>query len=95
MLTGKQRAYLRNQANTLQPLTQIGKSGVTEAVIRQVDEMLLAHELVKLTVLETAGITAREACDALCEALSAEPIQVIGNRLVLYRRHPEKPKYQI
>ncbi|HHX72272.1 MAG TPA: YhbY family RNA-binding protein, partial [Clostridiales bacterium] len=63
MITSKQRAYLRGQANTLSPLTQIGKGGVTPAVIRQVDEMLLAHELVKLSVLETAGITAREACD--------------------------------
>jgi RNA-binding protein len=93
MITSKQRAYLRGQANTLSLLTQIGKGGVTPAVIRQVDEMLLAHELVKLSVLETAGITAREACDALSEALQAEPVQVIGNRLVLYRRHPEKPRY--
>ena len=72
MLTSKQRAYLRSLANPLDTIQQIGKDGITEAVVQQVQEALTARELIKLKVLETSFMSAREASEALCEALEAE-----------------------
>lgn len=95
MITTKQRAFLRGKANTLQPVTQIGKNGVTAAAAAAVDEALGARELIKLSVLDTCELTAREVCGELCEKCGAEPVQVIGSKVVIYRRNPEKPVYEI
>lgn len=91
MLTGKQRAQLRSMAMELDTILQIGKSGVTEQVIRAADEALSARELIKGRVLEASLLTAREACDALAEACHAEGVQVIGSRFVLYRQKKKDP----
>ncbi|MBQ7491432.1 MAG: YhbY family RNA-binding protein [Clostridia bacterium] len=93
MLTSKDRAFLRGIANTLPTTQQIGKDGVTEAVCRQADEALNANELIKLRVLESALLTAREASEQLCAAIGAQPVQCIGSRLVLYRPSPDTPRY--
>ena len=90
MLTSKERATLRAMANKIDTIVQIGKGGITENVIKQADEALNARELIKLRVLETALLSAREASDELAKALSAEPIQCIGTRFVLYRQSKEK-----
>ena len=90
MLTSKQRAYLRGLANPLDTIQQIGKDGITDAVVQQVQEALVARELIKLKVLETSFMSAREACEALCEALEAEPVQCIGSKLVIYKANPKK-----
>lgn len=92
MLSSKERAALRSQANAADTILHIGKGGVTEAVIAQAGEALAARELVKGKVLETAGLTAREACDALCDALGADPVQTIGTVFVLYKKAPEQAK---
>lgn len=92
MLTSKQRATLRSMANTIQPIFQIGKGGISEELLAQLDAALKARELIKLTVLETAGMTAREASDMLTKPLRAEPVQSIGRKLVLYRRNMDEPK---
>lgn len=91
-MTGKQRAFLRAQANGLETIIHVGKGGVTEAVIRQTDEALAARELIKGRVLESALLTAREVCEQLAEATGAEGIQTIGSRFVLYRPAPDGPK---
>lgn len=85
MLTSKQRATLRGFANTIQPVTQVGKSGVTPELIKTVDNCLDSRELIKLSVLETAGLTAREAADAVSEATGADVVSVIGRKFVLFR----------
>ena len=91
MITSKQRAALRAMANTMQPLYQIGKEGVTPAVTAQLNDALEARELIKITVLETADVSAREAIEILSERLHAEPLQCIGRKIVLYRRAKENP----
>ena len=91
MLTSKQRAYLRGLANTIPATQQLGKDGVTESVAQQAALELKAKELIKIRVLESALLTAREASELLCEALEAEPVQCIGSKLVLYKPNPEKP----
>ena len=85
MLTSKQRAELRAQANTLDTTLIVGKSGITDAVIAETENLLTARELVKGKVLEGAFMTPREVCDALCEATGAEGVAVIGTKFVIYR----------
>ena len=85
MLTSKERAELRAQANTLDTTLIVGKGGVTEAVIAEADNQLLARELVKGKVLEGAMMTPREVCDAICEETGADGVSVIGTKFVIYR----------
>ena len=85
MLTSKERADLRSQANTLETTLMVGKGGVTDAVIAEADNQLTTRELVKGKVLEGAMMTPREVCDELCEALGAEGVAVIGTKFVIYR----------
>lgn len=85
MLTSKERAELRAQANTLDTTLMVGKDGVTEAVVAEADRLLTARELVKGKVLENALMTAREVSDALCEATGADGISCVGSKFVIYR----------
>lgn len=91
MLNGKQRGYLRGLANTLDPIFQIGKGGISENVIRQFDDALEARELVKATVLKNALEDTRAICEEIARQTGAEVVQVIGSRFVLYRES-EKDK---
>ena len=85
MLTSKQRAEFRAQANTLETTLMVGKDGVTEAVAAEADRLLTARELVKGKVLESALMSAREVSDAICEATGAEGISCVGNKFVIWR----------
>ena len=85
MLTSKERAELRAQANTLETTLMVGKGGVTEAVLAEAENQLDARELVKGKVLEGAMMTPREVLDELCEATGAEGVSVIGTKFVMYR----------
>lgn len=89
-MTGKERAELRKQANTLTAIFQIGKENVTEPLIEAVDAALKKRELIKLSVLETSELSAKEAAERLAEATGAEVIQCIGRKLVLYREKEEE-----
>ena len=85
MLTSKERAELRAQANTLETTLMVGKGGVTDAVIAEAENQLESRELVKGKVLEGAMMSPREVSDALCEATGAEGVAVIGTKFVIYR----------
>ena len=85
MLTSKQRAEFRAQANTLETTLMVGKDGVTEAVIAEADRLLTARELVKGKVLESALMSAREVSEASCEATGADGVSCVGNKFVIYR----------
>ncbi|MBQ8768028.1 MAG: YhbY family RNA-binding protein [Oscillospiraceae bacterium] len=85
MLTSKERAALRAQANTLDTTLMVGKGGVSDSVIAEAENLLTARELVKGKVLEGALMSAREVCDALCEATGAEGVAVIGTKFVIWR----------
>ncbi len=90
MLTSKQRAELRSEANTLKTTLMVGKGGVTEKVLSEAKTQLEARELVKGRVLETALMTAREVSDEICEALGADGVQCVGSKFVIYRRSEKK-----
>ena len=85
MLTSKQRAEFRAQANTLETTLMVGKDGVTEAVVAEADKLLTARELIKGKVLESALMPAREVSDAICEATGADGISCVGNKFVIWR----------
>ena len=94
MITTKQRAYLRGMASSMDPVTQIGKNGVTESVVKTLSDALEARELIKVTVLETCPTNAKETMALLCGPLRADPVQVIGRKITLFRyqKDPEKRK---
>ena len=85
MLTSKERAELRSQANSLDTTLMVGKGGVTEMVIAEAENQLTARELVKGKVLEGAFMTPREVSDAISEATGADGVAVIGTKFVIYR----------
>ena len=95
MLTSKQRAGLRAMANGIDTVLYIGKLGVTDNVITQTDEALLAREIIKGSVQQNAPISAKEALEALAEATGAEPVSAAGRKFVLYRPKPENPVIQL
>ena len=92
MLNSRQRAQLRGMANRLDTICQVGKGGVCDNLIKQVDETLTVRELIKLRALETSPQGAREAAEKIAAAVGADVVQVIGSRFVLYRPNPEQPQ---
>ena len=91
-MTSKQRAYLRGLANPMEPILHVGKDGVNDNMIKQLDDALEARELIKCRVLENSMLTAREACDELSALTRSEQVQVIGTKFVLYRPSHKKDK---
>ena len=86
MLTSKQRAELRAKANGLEVTLMIGKEGISGGTAETASGQLENRELIKGRVLETAGLTAREASDALCAMTGAEGFSCVGNTFVIYRK---------
>ena len=95
MLTSKQRAYLRGLANSAETSLQVGQEGLSENLIKQVDDALTARELIKGKVLETAPGFAGEIAAQLAEATGSEVVQVIGMRFILFRRNLKNPKISL
>ena len=95
MLTSKQRAYLRGLANKERAIFQIGKDGLNDEIIKELDIVIEKRELIKVTVLETAFMSTRGACEAICEKIGAEPVQCIGNKVVVYRQAKAKDNRKI
>ena len=92
-LTSKQRAQLRGLANTIDTIVQVGKDGIGENLIKQVDDALEARELIKGRVLDNnLEYDARLAAEELAKATRSQVVQVIGTKFVLYRETHSKPK---
>ena len=90
-MTGKQRAFLRSMCNEMPTILYVGKEGLTDAFIQSVSEALASRELIKCGIQRGAPLSAREACQMVCEQLSAEPVQCIGNKFCLYKSKDENP----
>ena len=95
MLTSKQRAFLRGVAAAEDTIVIIGKGGITENIIIQMNDALKARELVKGRVLENSLLTAGEAAASLAETCRAEVVQTIGSKFVLFKRNEQKPKIEL
>ncbi|MBD7906887.1 ribosome assembly RNA-binding protein YhbY [Sporosarcina gallistercoris] len=92
MLTSKQKSFLRSEAHHLQPIFQIGKSGMTDAIIKQIEEALEARELIKLSVLQNCEQDKEEIADILSQQDGFEVVQIIGKTIILYKESKEKKK---
>ncbi|HCC35284.1 MAG TPA: ribosome assembly RNA-binding protein YhbY [Ruminococcaceae bacterium] len=95
MINSKQRAMLRALANPIETIFQVGKGGIGGQLLTQVDEALEKRELIKLRVLESSGITAKDAAQEIANGVSAEVVQVIGSRFVLFRESANEKNRQI
>ena len=85
-MTSKERAKLRGLANRVPSLYQVGKDGISENMIKQIDDALNARELIKGNVLENSMLSAREEAEELAAKTASQVVQVIGNKFILYRR---------
>ena len=95
-LTSKQRAYLRSLANPLKPIVQIGTEGVTDALLKTIEEAFNTRELLKVKVQEGAPEETRATADAIVAALDDVHVpQTIGRTIVLYRPHPDDPEIDL
>lgn len=92
MLSSKQRAYLKGLAANENAIIQVGKGGLTDNLIKTVSDALEARELIKITVLETAGEEPRAVMDAICGATGAEGVLAVGRRIILYRESKNDKK---
>lgn len=90
MFTSKQRSNLRSMAQTLSPVTQVGKGGISENLISSLSDALDARELIKVSVLNNAEADAAETATNLAEALGADVVEVKGKKIVLYRKSKRK-----
>ena len=95
MLNSRQRAQLRGLANNIETILQVGKSGVTENTVKQVNDALEARELIKLRTLETCPTSSRETADDLAEKTEADVVQVIGSRFVLYKESKDNKQIKL
>ena len=82
-------------ANTLDPILQVGKGGIVPNLVEQVKDALNARELIKMSVLETSPISAKEAAQSLADSSRCDIVQVIGSRFVLYKRNEKEPKIEL
>jgi len=94
-LTGRQRRYLRGLANTLRATVFLGREGISEAVLRGVEEAYVNQELIKVRLERGCPLERREAGRQLAEATRSHLVQVLGHTLLLYRPDPEEPRLQL
>lgn len=95
-LNARQRAHLKSLAHPLKAMAQIGKGGVDESVVQSLDDAFQNRELLKVKVLDTAPLSAKEAAEQLAAQVSgARLVQVIGRTIVLYRQHPDNPEIRL
>ena len=92
MLTSKQRARLRSMAQSYDPIFYIGKQGITDEIINQLENAINARELIKLGVQEACEYNAREAADIIAPKLGADVVAVIGRKFVLWRQSKDPKK---
>lgn len=91
-MTSKQRAYLRSLANTIEPIFQIGKGGISSNLIKQLQDALEARELIKITVLETVPDSIQNVGSQIAKQTQSEIVQVIGSKITLYKARKENSK---
>lgn len=95
MLNPKQRAFLRKMAQTMNPIFQIGKNGLSEKQVEQIVDALEARELIKITLLNTVPGEKNSISEELAEMTGAEIVHIIGNKLTLYKQSSKKPTIEL
>ncbi|NLJ74901.1 MAG: ribosome assembly RNA-binding protein YhbY [Firmicutes bacterium] len=95
MLTSKQRAYLRSLGNELEPVFQIGKGGLSDELINQLDAVLEARELIKVRVLKNCLQESDDLAEIIAQELDCDVVQKIGRNFLLYREAVEDPQIEL
>ena len=95
MLTGKQRSYLKSLATAIDPAVYIGKNELTESCLREMDDYLRVHELVKVKIQDNVELDPKTVANEAAEALKAEYVQAIGRKFVLYRESRENRQIEL
>ncbi|MFC0522535.1 ribosome assembly RNA-binding protein YhbY [Pontibacillus salicampi] len=95
MLTGKQKRFLRSKAHHLNPIFQVGKTGVTDNMINQIADVLEKRELIKISILQNNFDDKNEVANELAQGSGAEVVQIIGNTIVLYKESTENKEIQL
>lgn len=95
MLTGKQKRFLRAQAHHLDPIFQVGKGGVNDAMIKQLRDVLEARELIKVRILDNCDEDKNDVAVELAEGTRAELVQLIGLTVVLYKESRNNKKIEL
>jgi RNA-binding protein len=88
-LTGKQKRYLRGVGHGLKAIVMVGKGEISESLVRETNEALAVHELVKVKILESCLMDRNEVAEALADACGAKVAQVLGRTILLYRKGEE------
>lgn len=91
-MTSKQRAFLRGLANTIDPIFQVGKSGISDNLISQLSDALKARELIKISVLESAPDNAKSLATQIADKTCSSVVQVVGNKITLYKPRKKDSK---
>ena len=94
-MTSKQRAYLKGLAMTMDPVIHVGKASVTPELIASVNEAIEKRELIKIAVLKNCIDDPKEIANVIAERTHSQLVQVIGKKIVLYRKKKEKPKIEL
>jgi len=94
-MTSKQRAYLRSLANGIDAIFQVGKGGISPALIKQIDDALEARELIKIHVLETAPDSVNDIGNVVSEKTNSIFVQAVGNKITLFRQKKEKSRIEL
>lgn len=95
IMTSKQRAYLRGLAQNIDPIFQVGKTGITDNQIEQISNALEARELIKITFLDTIPENKNDIAEEIARRTNSEIVQIIGKKLTLFKRSIKKPKIEL
>lgn len=91
-MTSKERAYLRGLANSIDAIFQVGKGGISDILLKQLNDAIEAREIIKVTVLETAPGSAKELANELAEGSNSMVVQTVGNKITLFRQRKKNSK---
>ena len=94
-MTSKQRAYLRGLANNIDAIFQVGKGGVSDVLLEQLNNAIEARELIKITVLETAPASAKELAEEIANGTNSIVVQTVGNKITLFRQKKKNSKIEL
>lgn len=94
-MTSKQRAYLRSLANNIDAIFQVGKGGISDVLLEQLNNAIEARELIKITVLETAPGSSKELAEEIANGTNSVVVQTVGNKITLFRQKKKNSKIEL
>lgn len=94
-MTSKERAYLRGLANTIDAIFQVGKGGISDVLLEQLNNAIEARELIKISVLETAPGSAKELAEEIAQGTNSVVVQTVGNKITLFRQKKKNSKIEL